>query len=147
VLHQPPLDISNMLNLLPTGYVLGLEEYVPFDSSGDPVPPIFLQLPLLFFNQHSRCGFSPLSQLSLDILLPHVNLWVVRLDHPVANIIGNDHIPTLGRFGLIRAHQIFFLCSSSAMLMGNEFVSSFILPPSPRVNRPSFITDCTYYRK
>jgi hypothetical protein len=33
------------------------------------------------------------------------------------------------------------------MLTGNGFVLSFILPPSPGVNWPSFIADCTYRRK
>jgi hypothetical protein len=109
VLRQPPLDISTTPNLLPTGSVLGLEESVPFDSSGDPVPSIFLQLLLIFFNQHNRCGFYPLSQLFLDILLSHANLRVVRLDHPVAKIVGNDHVLALGCFGLIRAHQNFLM--------------------------------------
>jgi hypothetical protein len=109
VLHQPPLDISTTPNLLPTGSALGLEESVPFDSSGDPVPLIFLQLPLIFFNKYSRHGFYTLSRLSLDILLPHTNLRVVRLDHLVVKIIENDHALTLGRFGLIRAHQDFLV--------------------------------------
>jgi hypothetical protein len=74
VLHQPPQDISNMPNLLPTGSVASLEESILFDSSGDPVPPIFLQLLLIFFNQHIQHGFYPLSRLSLNILLPHANL-------------------------------------------------------------------------
>jgi hypothetical protein len=109
VLRQPPLGISTTLNHLPTGSVLGLEESIPFDSSGDPVPPIFLQLPLIFSNQHSWRRFYPLSQLSLDILLPHANLWVVRPDNPVAKIVENDHVLALGRFGLIRAHQNFIV--------------------------------------
>jgi hypothetical protein len=89
--------------------ILGLEESVPFDPSGDPVPPVFLQLPLIFFNQHSRCGFYPLNRLPLHVLLPRANIWVVGLDHPVAKIIENDHVLTLGRLGLIRAHQNFLV--------------------------------------
>jgi hypothetical protein len=92
VLCQPPLDISTTPNLLPSGSVPGLEESIPFDSSGDPIPLIFLLLLLIFFNQHSRHGFYPLSRLSLDIFLSHTNLWVVRPDHPVVKIIGNDHV-------------------------------------------------------
>jgi hypothetical protein len=76
--------------------VLVFEESAPFDPSGNSVPPIFLQLPLIFFNQHSRCGFYHLSWLSQHNLLPHANLWVVGLDHPVGKIIGNDHVLTLG---------------------------------------------------
>jgi hypothetical protein len=29
----------------------------------------------------------------------------VGLDHPVAQLIGNNHVLALGRLGLIRAHQ------------------------------------------
>jgi hypothetical protein len=89
--------------LLQIGSVLGLEESIPFDPSGDPVPLVFLQLPLIFFNRHSRRGFHPLSRLPLHVLLPHASLQVVGLDHPVVKIIRNDHILTLGRLVLIRA--------------------------------------------
>jgi hypothetical protein len=42
-------------------------------------------------------------------LLPHANLQVVRRDHLVAKIVGNEHVIALGRFGLIRAHQNFLV--------------------------------------
>jgi hypothetical protein len=41
--------------------VLGFEEYVPFDPSGNPVPPVFLQLPLIFFDEHSYVDFTLLA--------------------------------------------------------------------------------------
>jgi hypothetical protein len=78
---------------------------VPADPSTNSIPPVFLQLSLIFFNQHSRRAFYPLSQLLQHVLLPHANLWVVRLDHLVVQFIRNDHVLTLGRLGLIRAHQ------------------------------------------
>jgi hypothetical protein len=47
----------------------------------------------------------PLSRLPQHVLLPHANLWVVGLDHLVAQFNGDDHILALGRLGLIHAHQ------------------------------------------
>jgi hypothetical protein len=88
---------------------MGLKESALFDPSGDLVPPVFLQLPLIFVNQHSRRGFYPRSRLPLHGLLPYANLWVVGLDHLVVKIVGNDHVLTLGRFGLICAHQNFLM--------------------------------------
>jgi hypothetical protein len=58
----PPRQISCQLGLF--------RDSKNLSHLGDPVPPIFLQLPLIFFNQHSQRGFYPLSWLSLDILLP-----------------------------------------------------------------------------
>jgi hypothetical protein len=105
VLHHPPLGLpcmpwSPLIRLDP-----GFEESVPFDSLGNPVLSVFLQLQLKFFNQHIRRGFYPLSRLPQHVLLPHVNLRVVGLDNPIAQFIGNDHVLALGRLGLIRAHQ------------------------------------------
>jgi hypothetical protein len=98
-----------MPHRLQIGSVWGLKESIPFDPSDDSVPPVFLQLPLIFFNQHSRRGLYPLSRLPLHVLLPHANLRVVGLDHSVTKIIGNDHVLILGRLGLIRAHQNFLV--------------------------------------
>jgi hypothetical protein len=109
VLRCPSLGLPTTPCLLQIGFVPSLKESIPFDPTGDPVPLVFLQLPLIFFNQHSQHGFYPLSRLPLHVLLPHVDLWVVRLDQPVAKIIGNDHILTLGHLGLIRAHQNFLV--------------------------------------
>jgi hypothetical protein len=36
---------------------------------------------LIFFNQHSRCRLNILGWLSLHILIPYSNLWVMGLDH------------------------------------------------------------------
>jgi hypothetical protein len=105
VLHRPPPGLPSTPWSLLIWLVLGFEESVLFDLSGNPVPLVFLQLPLIFFNQHSRHGFYPLSRLPQHILLPHTNLWVVGLDHPVAQFIINDHVLSLGRLGLICAHQ------------------------------------------
>jgi hypothetical protein len=99
VLHQPPPRLLCMLWFPLIRSVLGYEESILFDPSGNPVPPVFLQLLLIFFNQHSRCGFYPLRR------LPHTNLWVVGLDHLVTQFIKNDHVLALGRLGSIRAHQ------------------------------------------
>jgi hypothetical protein len=87
------------------GFVSAISEW----GMTDPIPPVFLQLPLIFFNQHSQHGIYPLSQLPLHILFPHANLRVVGLDHPVVKIIRNDHVLTLGRLSLIRVHQNFLV--------------------------------------
>jgi hypothetical protein len=92
VLHRPPPVLPCTSWPLLIRLVLALKESIPFDPSGNPVPPVFLQLPLIFFNQHSRCGFYPLSR-------------VVGLDHPVAQFIGNDHVLALGHLSLICVHQ------------------------------------------
>jgi hypothetical protein len=76
----------------------------------------------------------------------HDGWQVVRPNHLVVKIIGNDHVPALGHFGLIRAHQNFLVLELD-LADRNGFMSSFILPPSPRVNRPSFIADYTYHQK
>jgi hypothetical protein len=85
--------------------VLGFEESIPFNPSGKMVFPVFLQLPLIFLNQHSRHGFYPLSWLPQHILLPHATLWVVGFDHPDALFIGDNHVLALGHLSLLRAHQ------------------------------------------
>jgi hypothetical protein len=105
VLHQPPPGLLSTSWFLLIWPVLGFEESVPFDPSGNPVPLVFFQLSLIFFNQHSRCRFYSLSWLLQHVLLPHANLRVVGLDHLVAQFIENDQVLALGRLGLIRAHQ------------------------------------------
>jgi hypothetical protein len=82
----------------------GFQRIIPFDPSGDPVPLVFLQLSLIFYNQHSRHGFYHLSQLPHHVL-PHANLRVMGLDHPIVQFIGNDHVFGLGHLGLIRVYQ------------------------------------------
>jgi hypothetical protein len=77
------------------------------------------------------------------------------------------HTPTSGLWGLIvqfsrssstitflpfavsawSLHTRIFFSSSSTMPTGNGSMSSFILPPSPSVNRPSFIAYCTCHQK
>jgi hypothetical protein len=96
VLHRPSLGLPTSPCRLWIGSIPSLEEYVPFDPSVDPVPPVFLQLPLVFFNQHSQHGFYPLSQLPLHILHLHANIRVVGLDHLVVQFIENDHVLALG---------------------------------------------------
>jgi hypothetical protein len=105
VMHRPPpgLPCTPWSPLIRP--VLGFEESVPFDPSGNPLLPVFLKLPLIFFNQNSQCGFYPLSQLPHHVLLPYTNLWVVGLDRLVAQFIRNDHVLALGRLGLIHSHQ------------------------------------------
>jgi hypothetical protein len=73
VLHCPSSGLPTMPCHMQIGSILGLKESIPFDHSGDLVPPVFLQLPLIFFNLHSQRGFYPLSQLPLHVLLPHAN--------------------------------------------------------------------------
>jgi hypothetical protein len=103
VLPHPSPGPPTTPHLLQIGSVLGLEESVLFDPLGDPVPPVFLQQSLIFFNQHSQREFYPPSWLPLHVLLPHTNLQAVGLDDPVVKIIRNDHALTLGCLGLIRA--------------------------------------------
>jgi hypothetical protein len=105
VLHQPRPGLLCMPWFPLIWLIPGFKQSVLFNPSGNPVPPVFLQLLLIFFNQHSRCEFYPLSQLSQHVLFPHANLQVVGLDHPVMQFIGNDLVLALGRLGLIRAHQ------------------------------------------
>jgi hypothetical protein len=70
-----------MLCLLPIQSVLALEESVPLDPSGDPVPPVLLLLSLIFFNQRSQCRLNLLGRFSLDILLPYSTLQDMGVDH------------------------------------------------------------------
>jgi hypothetical protein len=109
VLCRPYPGLLWMPCFPPIQPVPGFKESAPFDPLNNLVPPVFLQLSLIFFNKHIRCGFYPLSWLLQHIFLPHDNLWVVWLDHPVAMIGGNDHVLTLGRLGLISAHQNFLV--------------------------------------
>jgi hypothetical protein len=92
-MYHPSPGLPTTLRCLQIGSIPGLKESVPFDPSGDPVPPILIQLLLIFFNQRSRRGFYPHCQLPLHVLLPHANLWVVGVDHPVAKIGANDVTP------------------------------------------------------
>jgi hypothetical protein len=142
VLHHPPPGLpctpwSPLIQPVPF-----FEEFVPFDRSGNLVPPVFLQLSLIFFNQHSQRGFYPLSRLPQHILLPHAisGMWglIIWL---------RSSSETTMFFPLVisacSVHTKIFLSTSSTIPMGHGFVLSFILPPSPRANRPSLITNCT----
>jgi hypothetical protein len=77
VLHHPPLGLPYMLWSPLIRLVPGFKESVPFDPLGNPEFLVFLQLPLIFFNQHSRRGFYPLSRHPQHVLLPHAlsGLW------------------------------------------------------------------------
>jgi hypothetical protein len=103
ILAYPGFPICRVLHHPPLG--LPCTPWSPFDPSGTLVPPVFLQLSFTFFNQHIQCGFYPVSRLSQHVLLPHANLRVVGLDHPVAQFIGKDHVLALGHLGLTCVHQ------------------------------------------
>jgi hypothetical protein len=105
LLHRPPPGLPYTAQSLLIQPVPGFEEFVSFDLLGNPVLLVFLQLPLIFFNQHSRRGFYPLSWLPEHVLLPHATLQVVGLDHSVVQFIKNDNVLAHGHLGLICVHQ------------------------------------------
>jgi hypothetical protein len=84
MLHYPPPGLPSMLWSKQIWSVPSFKESIPLDPSSNPVTPVFLQLSLIFFNQHNRCRLHLPGWLPLHVLFPHSNLRVVWLNHPVA---------------------------------------------------------------